>query len=123
MLFLYQKTFIYQGMNCIFELSSFSLLLNLNFIDYYFYEETLNIILASSFVLITANIILFSVQLGIDSRYERKNMFYFLFLSWYPVFYWMINAITNVFALPKALRRKKGVYATWKSPDRGNKTR
>ncbi|MDN6167253.1 MAG: N-acetylglucosaminyltransferase, partial [Tetragenococcus koreensis] len=30
---------------------------------------------------------------------------------------------TNVFALPKALRRKKGVYATWKSPDRGNKTR
>ncbi|MEK2535951.1 UTRA domain-containing protein, partial [Tetragenococcus halophilus] len=24
MLFLYQKTFIYQGMNCIFELSSFS---------------------------------------------------------------------------------------------------
>ncbi|GMG67217.1 poly-beta-1,6-N-acetyl-D-glucosamine synthase [Tetragenococcus halophilus] len=99
------------------------LLLNLNFIDYYFYEETLNIILASSFVLITANIILFSVQLCIDSRYERKNMFYFLFLSWYPLFYWMINAITNVFALPKALRRKKGVYATWKSPDRGSKTR
>ncbi|MGY3772959.1 hypothetical protein [Tetragenococcus solitarius] len=26
MLFLYQKTFIYQGMNCIFELSSFSYL-------------------------------------------------------------------------------------------------
>ncbi|BAK95265.1 hypothetical protein TEH_19380 [Tetragenococcus halophilus NBRC 12172] len=25
MLFLYQKTFIYQGMNCIFELSSFSI--------------------------------------------------------------------------------------------------
>jgi len=67
------------------------LLLNLNFIDYYFYEETLNIILASSFVLITANIILFSVQLCIDSRYERKNMFYFLFLSWYPIFYWIIN--------------------------------
>ncbi len=28
MLFLYQKTFIYQGMNCIFELSSFSFIIN-----------------------------------------------------------------------------------------------
>ncbi|MCF1627718.1 poly-beta-1,6-N-acetyl-D-glucosamine synthase [Tetragenococcus koreensis] len=95
------------------------LLLNLNFLDYYFYEETLNIILASSFVLITVNIILFSAQLFIDSRYEQKNMFYFLFLSWYPIFYWAINAVTNVFALPKALKREKGAYATWKSPDRG----
>ncbi|RQD31150.1 hypothetical protein C7K42_09645 [Tetragenococcus halophilus subsp. halophilus DSM 20339] len=28
MLFLYKKTFIYQGMNCIFELSSFSYLVD-----------------------------------------------------------------------------------------------
>lgn len=99
---------------------SIVLLLNINLIDYYFYGETLNIIVSSIFVLITINTVLFGIQLLIDSKYEKKNIFYLLFLSWYPIIYWVVNAVTTVFALPKAIRRKKGEYATWISPDRGD---
>ena len=32
----------------------------------------------------------------------------------------VINAAVVIMAFPKALKRKKGGYATWSSPDRGN---
>ena len=56
----------------------------------------------------------------IYSRYERKNNLFVIFLSWYPTFYWIINALVVIVAFPKALKRKKGEFATWTSPDRGN---
>ncbi len=37
--------------------------------------------------------------------------------------YWIINAAVVLVAFPKALKRKKGGYATWSSPDRGNTQR
>lgn len=94
-------------------------LLTVNFLDYYLYAETLNIILVSVFLLMTVNILLFTVTLVIDSHYEKENIIYLLYLSWYPILYWLINALTIVAALPNALARKDGEYATWTSPDRG----
>ena len=66
------------------------------------------------------NIILFTFSLLLDSRYEKGNLRYVLYLSWYPTFYWVLNSISIILALPKALRRKKGEFATWSSPDRGD---
>lgn len=99
---------------------SIILIFDVNLFDYYFYAETLNLVIPSAFMLISFNIILFGVQLFIDSRYEKKNLIYLLYLCWYPIIYWVINAVTTVLALPKALRRKEGEFATWTSPDRGD---
>lgn len=95
-------------------------LLQLNFLDYYFYDYQLNIFLLSAFLLTFVNIIQCTLSLMIDSRYERKNNLFVIFLSWYPTFYWIINALVVIVAFPKALKRKKGEFATWTSPDRGN---
>ena len=51
---------------------------------------------------------------------RKKNIAGLIFVSWYPTIYWIINAAVVIFAFPKALKRKKGGYATWSSPDRGN---
>lgn len=95
-------------------------LLQLNFLDYYFYDYQLNIFLLSAFLLTFVNIIQCTLSLMIDSRYERKNNLFVIFLSWYPTFYWIINALVVIVAFPKALKRKKGEFATWTSPDRRN---
>lgn len=95
-------------------------LLNVNLLDFYFYKDSFNILLVSAFSLITMNIILFTFSLLLDSRYEKGNLRYILYLSWYPTFYWVLNSISIILALPKALRRKKGEFATWSSPDRGD---
>lgn len=94
-------------------------LLQVNLIDFYFYQDTLNILLVSAFLLITINIILFSFAMVLDSRYEKNNLAYIIYLSWYPLFYWFLNSLTIVLALPKSFKRKKGEFATWTSPDRG----
>ena len=96
------------------------MLLQINFLDYYFYLFELNLILLSAFLLTFINIIQFTISLLIDSRYEKKNLIYLIFLSWYPIAYWMINAVVSVIAFPRALKRKKGEFATWTSPDRGD---
>jgi len=38
---------------------------------------------------------------------------------WYSFVYWIINALTITVAFPKALLKKKGTRAVWKSSDRG----
>lgn len=98
----------------------FRTILGSNFLDFYFYAYSMNLVLFSAFVLTFINIIQFTISLLIDSRYERKNLWMILYLSWYPVMYWIMNAIVTVVAIPRALRRKKGEFSTWASPDRGN---
>lgn len=95
-------------------------LFQFNLLDFYFYEYKFNIFLLSAFLLTFINIIQFIISLIIDSRYERKNYIFVIFLSWYPTFYWLINALVVIVAFPKALKHKKGEFATWTSPDRGN---
>lgn len=96
------------------------LLITANFLDYTFMTYSFSIFLFSSFTMTFINVVQFTVALFIDSRYEKKNMAGLIFVSWYPTVYWIINAAVVLVAFPKALKRKKGGYATWSSPDRGN---
>jgi biofilm PGA synthesis N-glycosyltransferase PgaC len=59
------------------------------------------------------------VSLWIDRYYDRDLLRYFLWTIWYPLAFWMINMVTTVIALPRALLRRTGKRAIWRSPDRG----
>ena len=59
------------------------------------------------------------VSLWIDRYYDRDLLRYFLWTLWYPLAFWMINMVTTVIALPRALLRRTGKRAIWRSPDRG----
>jgi poly-beta-1,6-N-acetyl-D-glucosamine synthase len=59
------------------------------------------------------------VGLVIDSRYEKKIIWYHFWVVWYPFLYWILSAIAVVWATPKAIFSKMGQPAVWKSPDRG----
>jgi len=62
----------------------------------------------------------FTVGLVLDSLYERRGLFIYLFWAiWYPAVYWILSAATTVVAIPKAiLKGKKTRHAVWKSPAR-----
>lgn len=59
------------------------------------------------------------IGLTIDSRYEKKIVWYHFWVVWYPFLYWIFSALATVYATPKALFRKMGKPAVWTSPDRG----
>lgn len=61
----------------------------------------------------------FTVSVIIDRTYDKKMFKYLFWVIWYPFMYWMISSLTVLVATPKALLKKKGVRAVWKSPDRG----
>jgi biofilm PGA synthesis N-glycosyltransferase PgaC len=61
----------------------------------------------------------FTVSLTIDSRYERTIWKYYFWIIWYPLAYWLFIMLTAVVAVPKAMLKRKGTRAVWKSPDRG----
>lgn len=72
----------------------------------------------TSVFLIGASLLQFAVSRWLDGHYDHglgKNYFWMI---WYPFFYWFLNLITAVTALPKVLfgTRKR---ARWVSPDRG----
>lgn len=64
---------------------------------------------------------LLQITLGamLDSRYEKgmfKNLYW---MVWYPLGFWLINMLTSIAGLLKAVFRKRGQRAIWRSPDRG----
>jgi biofilm PGA synthesis N-glycosyltransferase PgaC len=63
------------------------------------------------------------LQMGVgamlDSRYEKRMLTNLYWMIWYPLGFWTINFVTSIGGLLKALFRKRGRRATWKSPDRG----
>ncbi len=61
----------------------------------------------------------FAVSFYIDGRYEKGLGRLYYWMLWYPLVYWLINMLTLVVAVPKALLRPRGKRATWVSPDRG----
>ncbi|NIR61025.1 MAG: poly-beta-1,6 N-acetyl-D-glucosamine synthase [Gammaproteobacteria bacterium] len=61
----------------------------------------------------------FGVSLAIDSRYERGFGRYYYWMIWYPMAFWVLNVLTAVVALPKALVRRRRARGVWRSPDRG----
>lgn len=95
-------------------------LIKANFLDISYLKYQFSIIVISAFILTFINIIQFTIALILDSKYEKINIITLIFLSWYPTIYWIVNALVAIFALPKAIKRKKGEFATWISPDRGN---
>ena len=64
-------------------------------------------------------LIQFLVSLLIERHYEKSILKYYFWVIWYPFCYWFINAITIVYATPRALLKPRGQRAIWKSPDRG----
>lgn len=65
-------------------------------------------------------LIQFGISLVIDGRYEpRAFARYYFWMIWYPMAYWCLHAAASVFALPKAIWKKRGIRAVWVSPDRG----
>lgn len=61
----------------------------------------------------------FTFALLIDGNYEDKNARNYYWIIWFPLAFWMINAATTIVGFPKALFKRKGLRAVWKSPDRG----
>lgn len=61
----------------------------------------------------------FAVSLLIDSRYEKGLWRVYFWVIWYPLAFWLINMLTTVVAVPKALLKRDGQRAVWVSPDRG----
>ena len=62
----------------------------------------------------------FSVGLLLDSLYERRGLFRYIFWAiWYPAVYWVLSAATTAVAVPKAIFKKgKTRHAVWVSPGR-----
>ena len=94
-------------------------IINANLLDYYFLKYKLSLLVLSALILTFLNAVQFTIALIADSKYEKINIFTIVYLSWYSTVYWIINALVSILAFPKAIRRKKGVFATWTSPDRG----
>jgi biofilm PGA synthesis N-glycosyltransferase PgaC len=76
----------------------------------------------SGVLLGTMCLIQFAVSLTIDSRYEKKLGRVYYWLIWYPMVYWIIQVLTSIVALPRALMRPRGRRGLWTSPDRGIRT-
>jgi biofilm PGA synthesis N-glycosyltransferase PgaC len=63
----------------------------------------------------------FAIGLILDYRYERKIWRYLYVMIWYPLAFWLINMLTMVIGLPRALLKNSGQRAVWSGTDRGIK--
>jgi len=61
----------------------------------------------------------FAISLLLDKKYDSSIVTYYFWVIWYPVIYWIFNALAATRAVPRALRKKPGKRAVWASPDRG----
>jgi poly-beta-1,6-N-acetyl-D-glucosamine synthase len=59
------------------------------------------------------------VSLFIDHRYDKGLWRIYVWMIWYPFFYWLLNMSTMVVAIPTVIFGRKKRKATWISPDRG----
>jgi poly-beta-1,6-N-acetyl-D-glucosamine synthase len=60
-----------------------------------------------------------TISMFIDSKYEKGILKTIVWMIWYPLAYWIINAGTAFTGFYKALFKKQTKYAVWVSPDRG----
>jgi len=76
----------------------------------------------SSFSLTMLNFIQLLISMKNDSLYDPIMKYYF-WAAWYPSVYWILNVFVVIAALPKSIKSsfKGGGYATWQSPDRGER--
>jgi len=59
------------------------------------------------------------IGLLVDSQFEKGMYKLFFWLIWYPMIYWLVNALVTIIAFPLALFKRKGTLAVWEHPDRG----
>ena len=64
-------------------------------------------------------LIQFALSLLLDRKYDSNLLAVYFVVIWYPVVYWIFNALAVIRAIPKALIKKKSGPAIWTSPDRG----
>ena len=70
-------------------------------------------------ILATVCLMQFTVGLALDSIYERRGLFRYMFWAiWYPAVYWLISAATTVVAVPKGMLKKRKPRTVWTSPTR-----
>ena len=61
-----------------------------------------------------------SVSLLLDRRFEQGILRMIFWQAWYPLFFWVLQALTAVVGAPRAiLRLTRTSTGTWVSPDRG----
>jgi biofilm PGA synthesis N-glycosyltransferase PgaC len=59
------------------------------------------------------------VSTWIDERFERGTWRSVFWVIWYPLVFWLLQALTAAWGLPRALMRPAHARGTWVSPDRG----
>jgi biofilm PGA synthesis N-glycosyltransferase PgaC len=65
-------------------------------------------------------LIQFLISFYLDHHYENESLFkYYIWIIWYPLFYWTINAIAVYSGVYKTLTKRGEVSSIWESPDRG----
>jgi len=70
-------------------------------------------------VLGLACLLQFAISFALDNRYEKGLFKYYFVMIWYPLAFWLLNMCTSVVALPKAILKKRGERARWRTEDRG----
>jgi biofilm PGA synthesis N-glycosyltransferase PgaC len=61
----------------------------------------------------------FAVGIALDSRYERGLGKSYYVMAWYPLAFWIINLLTTMVGLPRAVVKRRGERAIWSGSDRG----
>lgn len=69
----------------------------------------------------------FAVGLMIDSHYERRGLFRYLFWAiWYPAIYWLLSAFSTIGGVVRGLQASRNkqprIFGTWESPERKQKS-
>lgn len=59
------------------------------------------------------------VGLLFDRRYERGTLWFLVWVVWYPLAFWIIQTLSAVTGIVRALIRPRQLRGTWVSPDRG----
>ena len=70
-------------------------------------------------VLITTYFIQAIIALWLDRRYEKSSFKSLYWIVWYPLLFWMVQSVTAVLGLCKAILRPVHAKGKWISPDRG----
>ena len=60
-----------------------------------------------------------TIGLALDRRYEPGTLRYLLWIIWYPLAFWLIQTLSAVTGIIKAVTRSRQTRGTWISPDRG----
>jgi len=70
-------------------------------------------------VIMMVCLVQFGISIWLDRKQDKKIVKSCIYTIWYPVIYWIVQAIAAVIGSPKGFFRGKNKAAVWVSPDRG----